>query len=72
MSTSAANQDLACGALGCRRIDDPENLPYAVGGKAPQLRVFANHFLVWRDVNAVDLVLGYVALQPLDLGPKIP
>src|SRR5205823_4293207 len=39
-------------------------------GEAALLRVLAHHLLVRRHVDAVDLVAGHVALDPLDLRPE--
>ncbi len=42
-----------------------------VGRESALPRVFKNHIFVGRDVDAIDLVLGYVAVHPLDFGPEI-
>src|SRR5687768_529584 len=39
-----------------------------VGGEPSTLCMLANDFRVWRVVDAIDLVAGHVAMQPLDLG----
>ena len=57
--------------FGGRRVDDVPHLRNAVRGEASLARVFAHHLFVGRDVDAVDLVVGDVALQPLNLGPEV-
>src|SRR5215469_1760157 len=58
--------------FGCRRIDGGSNLGDIVRGEAPLACMFANSVLVRSDVNAVDFVLGHVAMQPLHLGAQVP
>src|SRR5580704_4495099 len=56
----------------CRSgIDDCLDLGNAVSGEASLAGVFANHFLVGRVVDAVDFVIGNVAMDPLDGGAKV-
>ena len=52
-------------------IDDGPDLGDAVGGKAALACVFAHHLLIGRDVDAIDFVVRHVAVQPLNLGPKV-
>src|SRR5580658_5734231 len=52
-------------------IDDAADLRDAVGREAALARMLPYHLLVGRDVNAVNLVVGDVALQPLDLRAEI-
>src|ERR671922_229841 len=53
--------------FGGRGIDDALDLRDLVGGEAALLRVLAHHVFARRDVHAVGLVAGDVALHPLDL-----
>lgn len=55
----------------CRRINNPPHLRNAICGKPALLRVLAHHCLVRGYVDAIDLVVGHVALVPLDLGAEI-
>src|SRR5512136_1742006 len=48
-------------------IDDPLHFGDAVGREPPLPGMLENHILVWRDVDAVYLVVGDKALDPLDL-----
>src|SRR5580704_6888955 len=52
-------------------VDDAANLGDAVGGEAALAGVLADHLFVGRDVDAVDFVVGDVAMKPLDLGTEI-
>src|SRR5438445_693532 len=52
-------------------FDDSSDLGYLVCGKAALLGVLANHGFVGCDVYTIDLVIGHVALDPLDRGPKL-
>ncbi len=40
-----------------------------IGGNACPASVLSNTVLVWRQVNAVDLVLSDVTVEPLNLRP---
>ena len=48
-------------------VDDAPDGGNAVRREAALLGVLADRRLVWRDINAVNLVVGHVAVQPLDL-----
>jgi hypothetical protein len=52
-------------------IDDRTHLGDAVGGESAHLGVLAYCFFIRGDVDAVDLVVGSVALQPLDLWTQL-
>src|ERR1700722_5735431 len=52
-------------------VDDRSYLGDAIGREAALLGMGANGGLVRRDVDAVDLVVGDVAVQPLDLGAQL-
>ena len=54
-------------AFGGRRVDRRHDACDAVGGESALLGVFPDHLLVGRDVDTVDLVVGYKTLNPLDL-----
>src|ERR1035441_5010189 len=43
------------------------NLRYPVGWKSAHLGVFTDRFFVRRDVNAIDFVVGDIAVEPLNL-----
>ena len=49
------------------RIDDAGYLFNTIGRKAALLGMFANRLLVVGNVNAIHLVAGDIALQPLNL-----
>src|SRR5690242_17438112 len=59
------------GLLRGRRIDHASHLRDLVRGKAPALRVLADHLLVWCAIDAVDLIVRNVAVDPLDLRPEV-
>ena len=61
----------ASGALGRGGIDDVLDLRDAIRGKPALLGMFADQFFAGGDVDAVDLVVGHVAVHPLDLWPEI-
>ena len=44
----------------------------AIGGKAYASGMFLNGRLVRGEVDAIHLVAGYVAMEPLDLGTHSP
>src|SRR6266849_801939 len=50
-----------------RGIDDRHDRRNAICGKAALLRVLPNRFLIWSDIDAINLVSSDVALQPLNL-----
>jgi len=56
------------GGVGGGGVDDGADERDLVGGKAAHLGVFVDGGLVGRDVDAVDLVAGDEALDPLELG----
>ena len=49
-------------------VDNRLDFSDFVVGKSPACGVVADRFLVGGDVHAVDLVVGDVAVDPLDLG----
>src|SRR6266404_5921679 len=53
------------------RIDDRLYFGDAIGREAPLLGMVAHHLFIWRDVDAINLVVGDIALQPLNLWPEI-
>jgi len=53
--------------LGGRRIDYISNCRDAIGREAAEFGVLADECVIWRAIDAVDLVAGHVALNPLDL-----
>src|ERR1700704_567941 len=52
-------------------IDDPRHLEHAIRRKSSEPGVLANYVGVWSDVDTGDLVLGHIALHPLDAGTAI-
>ena len=40
-----------------------------IGGNACKAGVLPNSVFVWREVNAIDLILGDVTVEPLNLRP---
>jgi hypothetical protein len=50
-----------------RWVDESADSGYAIGRKTDALSVFLDGRLVRRKVNAVNLVAGYIAMEPLDL-----
>src|SRR4051794_37444824 len=58
-------------SLGGGRVDDVLDLGDRVCGEAALRGVFADHVLVWGDIDAVDLVTSHIALDPLDPRPKL-
>jgi hypothetical protein len=52
-------------------IDDRPDFRNPVGGEATHLGVLADHGFIGRDVDAIDLVVGDEALNPLNLGPQL-
>ena len=57
--------------FGRGRIDDVAHLRDAVGRKAGVLRMLPDQLGIGRAVDAVDLVIGDVAMDPLDVGSHI-
>src|ERR1700737_4991828 len=51
---------------GCR-VDKPAHGGDAIGRKTYASGMFLDGRLVWRKIDAVHLVAGYVAMEPLDL-----
>jgi len=51
--------------LGSGRIDNRVDFGNPVRGKTALLGVFANQFLVGRDVNAINPIVHHVAFDPL-------
>src|SRR6516225_8028916 len=58
-------------ALGCRRVDYRAHARDAVSRKAAQLCMRAHCGFVWRDIDAIDFVVGDETLKPLDLRPHV-
>src|SRR5205085_3475234 len=54
-----------------RRIDDRSDLVDLIGGKAAALGMLADQILVGGAIDAINLVVGDVAVDPLDLRPEI-
>lgn len=52
-------------------INDPSHLRNAVRREAALLSMLANHLFIRRDVDAVDLVIGHVTLEPLNLRSQL-
>src|SRR5579859_3092809 len=57
--------------LRCRRVDDRRNLQHTVRREPPALCVHPDQIGVWSDIDARDLVLGDIALNPLDIGSEL-
>src|SRR6266852_880111 len=57
--------------LRCRRIDDRRHLEHSIRWKSSESGVLTNDVGVGGDVDTGDLVLGYVALNPLDAGTEL-
>ena len=53
------------------RVDDRTDPRDAVGWESAALRVLTNHVLARRAIDAIDLVVRHVAVNPLDLRPKV-
>lgn len=58
--------------LGCRGIDDDPHLRYSIHWKAAKFGMFADRRFIGCDVDAIDLVVGHVALDPLDRWSQFP
>ena len=63
--------DKSAELLGCRRINLCGNSGDTIRRKASTLGVLQNQFFIRCDVNAVDLVVGHIAVDPLDLGTHL-
>src|SRR3954469_15755358 len=57
--------------LGGGRIDRRADLRNAVSGEAGRLGVLPDQILARRAVDAIDLIVGDVGMDPLDLGPEL-
>ena len=53
-----------------RRVNQPPHSGDPVGGKPRSLRMFLNGHFIRSQVNAINLVARYIAVQPLNLGPQ--
>jgi hypothetical protein len=60
-----------CSLLGRRRIDHVADLADLVRWEAAALSVLADDLFVGRTIDAVDLIVGDVAVHPLNFRPKI-
>src|SRR5260370_2361123 len=65
------NADWRDGLLSRGRVDYGPDFRDLVSRKAALPRVFAYSVLIRSDIDAINLVLGYIAVQPLHLGTKI-
>src|SRR5579859_1584635 len=54
-----------------RRVDNPFYFGNTVCRKASLLGVFLHRRLIWGDIHAIDLVVGHIAFEPLDLRPEL-
>ena len=52
------------------RVEKSPHSRDAVGRKAHALGVFLNDSFIRGEVDAVHFVAGYIAMEPLDLGPQ--
>ena len=66
---SDRGRDVTAHLLCRRRVNHRSHLGDAIGRKASLFRVFPNCGFAGGDVHAVDLVIGDVAVEPLDLRP---
>src|ERR1700682_5516717 len=57
--------------LCCRGVNHAANCRDAICRKAALPGVLSNHFFIWRDIDAIDLVIGEVSFHPLDLRPEV-
>ncbi len=60
-----------CSDLGCCGIDYLLHRRDAVSRKAAALGVLANSLFIGSDVDAVDLIISHVTLDPLDFRAKL-
>src|SRR5579884_1554321 len=58
-------------AFCCRRIDDSAHFGNAVGRKSSLPGMLPDHLGIRSDVDAVDFVIGDVALHPLNLRTEV-
>ena len=63
--------DKSAELLGCRRINLCGNSGDTIRRKASTLGVLQNQFFIRCDVNAVDLVVSHVAMDPLNVGSEL-
>src|SRR5262245_47281099 len=54
------------------RVDEAAYCADAIDGDVCQAGVFLDHELVRRVVDAIDLVVRHVAVDPLDFRPELP
>lgn len=66
-----AGRSVILSDLGRCRVDDSANFAYGVGREATHFDVLSDQLLGGRSVNAVNLVVGDEAFQPLDLRPEL-
>ena len=57
--------------FGGRGVDNRSHLGNACDGEIAFLGVLANQLLIWRDVDAVNLVIRHITVQPLDLWTQL-
>lgn len=53
-------------------IDEPAHCGNPVGRNTGPARMLANNALIRRKVYAIDLVLGHIAVEPLNLWTHLP
>jgi serine/threonine protein kinase len=66
-AASASIQIFRGGSLRRRRVDHRRDLGHPVGREATLPGMLAHHGFVRRAIDAVDLVAGHLAVDPLDL-----
>src|SRR5205085_9685835 len=59
------------GLFGGGGVHHVAHFGHLVAGKSSALSMLTDHLLVGRAIDAVDLVVGNVAVHPLDLRPKV-
>src|SRR5215472_6508354 len=52
-----------------RGINEPANSGNPISGNTHSAGMFPDTVLIWRKINAVNLVLRHIAVEPLDLRP---
>src|SRR6516164_11301072 len=52
-----------------RRINEAANSGNPINGNTYSAGMFPDAVVIWRKINAVNLVLGHIAVEPLDLRP---
>src|SRR6185295_9447889 len=62
-----ARRSIVSLVIGCGRVNHGFNLRHMICRKAATSGMFMDHLFVRSDVNTVKLVVGDVALHPLDL-----